>query len=197
MALNTKIKNIALGILIGAVSVLAGSGFAINNISTWKHASQQNIGSWQTIGKDKDVNSDDLLSIAQIAVYATYPLTKKEVIYLNASTDSDGNPINPKFDYTIEGKKFDARYWSITAYDQDGFLIENSIKKYSYNFENIKYTADSTSYKINLSARDKSENWLPIPNSQKVSLVIRLYQPSDNLRNNLTLETLPIITKIN
>ena len=196
MALNSKIKNIALAILIGIVAITVGGGFAVYKIRNWKNSSQQNIGSWQTIGKDKDVNSDDLLSIAQIAVYATYPLTKKEVIYLNANTDSDGNPIDSKSDYVIEGKKFDARYWSITAYDQDGFLIKNPNNKFSYNFENVKYAADSTSYKINLSATEKAENWLPTTDTQKVSLVIRLYQPSDSLRNNLTLATLPLIKKI-
>lgn len=196
MALNTKIKNIALGFLIGIVAITVGGGFATYQISTWKNASQQSIGSWQTIGKDKDVNRDDLLSIAQIAVFATYPLTKKEVIYLNTSTDSDGNPIDSKSDYVIEGKKFDARYWSITAYDQDGFLIKNPINKYSYNFEDVKYAADSTSYKINLSATEKPENWLPTTASKKIALVIRLYQPSDALRENLNLETLPIIKKI-
>lgn len=196
MALNTKIKNIALGFLIGIVAITVGGGFATYQISTWKNASQQSIGSWQTIGKDKDVNSDDLLSIAQIAVFATYPLTKKEVIYLNTSTDSDGNPIDSKSDYVIEGKKFDARYWSITAYDQDGFLIKNSINKYSYNFEDVKYAADSSSYKINLSATEKPENWLPTTASQKIALVIRLYQPSDSLRNHIVANALPIIKKI-
>jgi hypothetical protein len=124
------------------------------------------------------------------------PLTKKELIYLNANTDSDGNPIDSKSDYVIEGKKFDARYWSITVYDQEGFLIKNANNKFSYNYENVKYAVDSTSYKINLSATEKTENWLPTTDAQKVSLVIRLYQPSDSLRNNIVTETLPIIKKI-
>lgn len=196
MALHKTIKNVALTFIIGIVAITVGGGFAVYKIRTWKNSSQQQIGSWNTIGKDKDVNSDDLLSIAQIAVYATYPLTKKEVIYLNANTDSDGNPIDSKSDYVIEGKQFDARYWSITAYDQDGFLIKNSNNKFSYNYENVKYAADSTSYKINLSATEKSENWLPTTGAQKIALVIRLYQPSDSLRNNIVAEALPIIKKI-
>ncbi|MES2574051.1 MAG: DUF1214 domain-containing protein [Bacteroidota bacterium] len=196
MALNEKIKKRVSLFLLAFVAIVVGIGTAVYSIKSWKNSSQENIGNWQTIGKDKDVNSDDLLSIAQIAVYATYPLTKKEVIYLNTTTDSDGNPIDPKSDYTISGKKFDAGYWSITAYDQDGFLIKNAAKKYSYNFEDVKYEKDSISYKINLSATEKDSNWLPITGTQKVGLVIRLYQPSDNLRNNLTLESLPLIQKI-
>ena len=196
MALNkTKQRGILL-FLLAIIAIVGGIGTAVYSISTWKNSSQENIGNWQTIGKDKDVNDDDLLSIAQIAVYATYPLTKKEVIYLNTSTDSDGNPIDSKSDYVINGKKFDAGYWSITAYDQDGFLIKNPIEKYSYNFEDVKYEKDSTSYKINLSSTKKEENWLPISGTKKVSLVIRLYQPSENLRNNLNVESLPLIKKV-
>ncbi|PKB15976.1 DUF1214 domain-containing protein [Flavobacterium sp. 5] len=196
MALNKKIQHRIILSLLVIVAILGGIGTAFYSISTWKNSSQESIGNWKTIGKDKDVNNDDLLSIAQIAVYATYPLTKKEVIYLNTNTDSDGNPIDSKSDYVINGKKLDARYWSITAYDQDGFLIKNPIEKYSYNFEDVKYEKDSTSYKINLSSSKKEKNWLPITGTQKVSLVIRLYQPSDNLRNNLKVESLPFIKKI-
>jgi hypothetical protein len=196
MALNDKTKKGIVLVSLTFVAIVIGIGTAVYSIATWKNSSQQNLGNWQTIGKDKDVNTADLLSIAQISVFATYPLTKKEVIYLNTSNDSEGNPIDPKYDYTINGKKFNAGYWSITAYDQDGFLIANPIKKYSYNFEDVKYEADSTSYKINLSSNKKNQNWLPINGTQKVSLVIRLYQPSEELRNNLSANNLPIIQKV-
>ena len=196
MTLIKTIKNSLLWLAILVISILIGGGVAIYEIRTWKNSSQVSIAHWQTIGKDKDVNSDELLSIAQIAVYATYPLTKKEVIYLNTSVDSEGNPIDVASDYVIEGKKFDARYWSITAYDQDGFLIQNKINNYSFNFENIAYNPDGNSFKIHLSAKDKESNWLPITNAKNVSLVIRLYQPSNWLRENLNEETLPIIKKV-
>ena len=111
-------------------------------------------------------------------------------------TDSEGNVLDPKSDYIISGKKLDAKYWSITAYDENGFLIKNPINKYSYNLEDVKYEADSTSYKINLSGTEKKENWLPINNVQKASLIIRLYLPSEKLRENLTVETLPAIQKV-
>jgi len=196
MALNHNIKKIALGLGLVVLAILLGSGIGIYNIKSGKNDSQRTIGSWQTVDKDKDLSTADLLTIAQVAVYGTYALNKNEVIYLNASTDNEGNAIDPKSDYIISGKKLDAKYWSITAYDENGFLIKNPIDKYSYNLENVKYQADSTSYKINLSANEKSENWLPISNVKKAGLIIRLYLPSDKLRNNLTVETLPVIQKI-
>lgn len=196
MALNKKIKKIALGLGLVLLAIILGSGVGIYNIASGKSSSQRFIGNWQTVDKDKDLNTADLLTIAQISVYGTYALTKKEVIYLSTSTDSEGNAIDPKSDYIISGKKLDAKYWSITAYDQDGFLIKNPINTYSYNLETVKYEADSTSYKINLAASEKKENWLPINNVKKATLVIRLYLPSDALRNNLTAETLPSIQKI-
>jgi hypothetical protein len=196
MALNQNIKKVALGLGLVVLAILLGSGIGIYNIKSGKSNSQRTIGNWQTVDKDKDLNTADLLTIAQIAVYGPYALTKKEVIYLSASTDSEGNALDTKSDYVISGKKLDAKYWSITAYDENGFLIKNPINKYSYNLENVKYQADSTSYKINLSGSEKAENWLPISNVKNVSLIIRLYLPSDKLRENLTVETLPVIQKI-
>jgi len=196
MALNQKIKKIAIGLGLILLAVVLGSGIGIYNIKSGKSDSQRKIGNWQTVDKDKDLNTADLLTIAQVAVYGPYALTKKEVIYLSTNTDSEGNALDPKSDYVINGKKLDAKYWSITAYDENGFLIKNPINKYSYNLEDIKYEADSTSYKINLSGTEKKENWLPINNVQKTSLIIRLYLPSEKLRENLTVETLPTIQKV-
>jgi len=196
MALNQKIKKIAIGLGLVLLAVVLGSGVGIYNISSGKSNSQRTIGNWKTVDKDKDLSTADLLTIAQVAVYGPYALTKKEVIYLSTSTDSEGNALDPKSDYVINGKKLDAKYWSITAYDENGFLIKNPIHKYGYNLEDVKYEADSTSYKINLSGTEKKENWLPINNVQKTSLIIRLYLPSEKLRENLTVETLPTIQKV-
>jgi hypothetical protein len=196
MALNQKIKKIALGLGLILLAIVLGSGIGIYNISSGKSDSQRTIGNWKTVDKDKDLNTADLLTIAQVAVYGPYALTKKEVIYLSTSTDSEGNELDPKADYVITGKKLDAKYWSITVYDENGFLIKNPINKYSYNLEDVKYQADSTSYKINLSATEKTENWLPINNVKKTSLIIRLYLPSEKLRENLTVNTLPVIEKV-
>ena len=196
MALNQKIKKTGLAVALIILAIVLGSAVGVYNIKSGKSDSQRIIGNWQTVDKDKDLNSADLLTIAQVAVYGPYALTKKEVIYLSTSTDSEGNALDPKADYVIRGKKLDAKYWSITAYDENGFLIKNPINKYSYNLEDIKYEADSTSYKINLSGTEKKENWLPINDVKKASLIIRLYLPSEKLRENLTVETLPTIQKV-
>ena len=196
MALNQKIKKIGLAVALIVLAIVFGSAVGVYNIKSGKSDSQRIIGNWQTVDKDKDLNSADLLTIAQVAVYGPYALTKKEVIYLSTNTDSDGNTLDPKADYIISGKKVDAKYWSITAYNENGFLIKNPINKYSYNLEDVKYEADNTSYKINLSGTEKKDNWLPVSNAEKVSLIIRLYLPSEKLRDNLTVETLPTIQKI-
>ena len=196
MALKQNIKKILIGFALILLAIIIGSGAGIYSIKSGKSNSQRTIGNWQTVDKDKDLNTADLLTIAQIAVYGPYALTKKEVIYLSTSTDSKGNALDSKSDYVINGKKLDAKYWSITAYDENGFLIKNPINKYSYNLEDVKYEADSTSYKINLSGSEKKENWLPVNNVKKTTLIIRLYLPSEKLRENLTVETLPSIQKV-
>ncbi len=196
MALNQKIKKIGLAVALIILSIVLGSAVGVYNIKSGKSDSQRIIGNWQTVNKDKDLNTADLLTIAQVAVYGPYALTKKEVIYVSTSTDSEGNELDPKADYIISGKNLDAKYWSITAYEENGFLIKNPISKYSYNLENVKYDTDNISYKINLSGTEKKENWLPTNDAKKITLIIRLYLPSEELRNNLTVQTLPTIKKV-
>ena len=68
MALNQKIKKIAIGLGLVLLAVILGSGIGIYNIKSGKSDSQRTIGNWQTVDKDKDLNSADLLTIAQVAV---------------------------------------------------------------------------------------------------------------------------------
>lgn len=190
------IKNIVISILLFILALSIGFLWAIVDINKWK--SDENalkIGPWRTLSSDKDVD-DDLLNIAQIAVFATYPLKKSEVIYLTAVRDSDGNVLSAENNYLIEGRKLDARYWSIVAYDENGFLIDNEADINAYNLENVAYEPDGESFKIYLSNTKTATNWLPTGNAKQLTLAIRLYHPSGTLRENLQKTLFPTIRKI-
>lgn len=189
-------RLIIVTILIFIVSAIAGAGIAIYKIKSWQSENLLKIGSWETLGGKEDVDKG-LLNIASLAVNATFPLKKSEVIYFTANRDEKGNDLLATKEYLIEGQKLDARYWSIVAYDQDGFLIRNDSGRYNYNFKTVKYDPDNKHFKIHLSPDRRDGNWLPIKNAEKVILLIRLYHPDEKLRQNLKNTPLPVIKEIN
>jgi hypothetical protein len=131
---------------------------------------------------------------AVVARSGLFALSKSEAVYYNASTDEEGEPLRPDCDYVIEGGDLPGRWWSITAYDKDHFLIPNALNRYSYNMKNIRRD-EKGRYRIHLSRTRKDLNWLPAADKGAMSLTLRLYNPEPALAENMGGAPLPKITK--
>ena len=115
-------------------------------------------------------------------------------IYYTAYADEDGEPLRGDCDYTIEGNDLDARWWSITVYGDDDFLIPNDGNRYSYNGKNVTYDADGR-YTIHLSRVAKEGDWLPAGNEERLSLWLRLYDPRPAFYESASTVELPRIVR--
>ncbi len=181
-------------ILLILIGLLVGSGIAYYRIHHWsdKDATIQN-GCWK--GQNlAEVGKNQLLT-ARIAVATLYALNPSEVIYLVAQKDSKGEELSSGNDYVIKGIPLDARYWSITLYGEDYFLVHNEADIFSYNLQNVKYESDS-SFVINISSLKKEHNWLPSGEEGKFYLTIRMYHPQEHVYKNIQSVQLPTIEKV-
>lgn len=120
---------------------------------------------------------------ATVAIAGLFGLKKEEAIYFTTFRDSKGQPLNSNTRYRLEGKTFDARWWSITTYGNDHYLIPNELNRYSYNNENILFE-DDDSYKIQISSDPQTGNWLPSGTKGNFSITIRLYNPAKSVYDN-------------
>lgn len=188
-----NLKKYALIIVIVA-GIICGSGIAIYKIKYWSANDATIInGSW--IGQNLTEVGTNRLLTARIAVSALFALHPKEVVYLIAQNDKDGNELTAENDYLIKGIPLDARYWSITLYDENYFLVANEDNRYSYNLYNVKYESDS-SFIMHVSSKRKNKNWLPAKNKGKFYLAIRMYHPETWVYKHLNEITLPTIEKV-
>lgn len=90
-------------------------------------------------------------------------------------------------------------FWSLTLYDSNGFLVKNSINRYSISSLGKEYTANpngSLSIYIQSTApsADKAANWLPAPQGS-FNLTLRIYLPQDAILNGQW--TPPAVVKVN
>ncbi len=116
-------------------------------------------------------------------------LTPVEAAYPNTIKDSTGNPLNGKNRYRIH---FDAwktppvdAFWSLTMYDERGFLIDNPINRYAIGDRDpLKFNPDgSLDILIQHERPDEGEqNWLPAP-TDAFAVTLRLYLPQDDFLN--------------
>lgn len=128
---------------------------------------------------------DDILLRAAVAKDQIYVAVPEEAIYPIGRVDAAGKPLDARRTYriTIPAAALppvDA-FWSITLYDDDGFMVPNPIHRYSVGdrTSDLVHRPDgSVVIEIGATAPSGSGvNWLPSPKAGPFYLMMRLYQP--------------------
>lgn len=183
-------------LLIIVLGLGTGAGISILLLNHWVKGqeSTEKNGCWRTVSTLG--TNVGLIDRARVSVSGLFALSKKEVVYFIGSHDENGDPLMADKNYIIEGKDMDARFWSITAYASDFFLIPNPEKIFSFNDSNVDY-GENRQFKIHLSPKKQEGDWLPTGNKkQRIYLNLRLYNPSPSISDNLETTPLPIIKEI-
>ena len=143
----------------------------------------------------------DLYTRAAVAQYGTFALKKPESAYFSASIDIEDEPLDGKCLYKLTGSDIESRWWSITVYGSDGFLINNNEKQYSFNSENIDFDVNG-GFEIFFASNNNfinevsNSNWLRVSELGSFSISLRIYLPGEEFFSNLRRVNLPIIEKI-
>jgi hypothetical protein len=108
----------------------------------------------------------------------------EDAVYINSSADRDGQAFSGAAKYRMH---FDASnlppvlaFWSVTAYDKDGYFIANPISRYAIGDRNpLKFNPDG-SLDLYIQSQepgpDRQSNWLPSGDGP-FNLTFRLYWP--------------------
>lgn len=152
-------------------------------------------GAWRTTLTAGSADSN-LYERAGIAIAGLYALSKQETIYYTAFHDSAGQMLDGHCDYHLSGKPLPARWWSLTLYGADNFLVDNPVSIYSRHSNNLEFESDGT-YVVAISARAQARNWLPAPAAGEFSITARLYNPDPSIFKDLGTVALPRIERGN
>ena len=138
---------------------------------------------------------------AAVAAAGTFASKKPEQAYYQTEIDIEDQPLNGNCLYKLSGEDIESRWWSITAYANDGFLIENTEKLYSYNSETINYNANGGFEIYFLGDNDfisdvSNENWLRVNQDENFNISLRIYYPGEEFFSNLRRVNLPIVEKV-
>ena len=112
---------------------------------------------------------------AYVAVHGLLALSREETVYYTAKDDSDGDTLDGHCSYRVEGRDPAARWWSITAYGADDYLIQNAADRYSVSMNSVARRADGT-FGVTLSQKQAEGDWIPVA-AERFDLTIRLYNP--------------------
>jgi len=175
------------------LAVAAGVGSAVLRILTLSDKSFVRIGPWRTSAATGSDNAGSELR-ATIAVTGLLALTRDEVAYFVAVEDSSGALLSGDCSYRVEGHNLDSRWWSLTAYGLDRFLIPNADHRYTVRSSAATLDVQGR-FTIRLAASQQPGDWIFISPGHHFLLNLRAYNPSPALNADPASAGLPTITR--
>jgi hypothetical protein len=187
MKLATRIVG---ALIVGTALGLAATWFTVVRVAIPSGLSN---GPWRTNLAAGDSRSDPYTR-ARVAIHGLFALNHSETIYFTAVQDSSGEPLDGRCTYQVSGRDPDARWWSITAYGPDDFLIPNPAGRYSVSKTTVARGSDGT-FSIQVGGQGSGANWIPLA-PEHFSLTLRLYNPSELVAVDPVHTPLPMIKKV-
>lgn len=124
--------------------------------------------------------------ISCIALGANLP---EDAVYPNTTIDMNGDALIGSKSYMIHMDKDQLppvkAFWSLTAYNEDEFLIENELDRYALGSQKDLLFNEDGSLDILVQAQRPDsaflQNWLPTVSEGSFSLTFRLYWPEESI----------------
>lgn len=170
-----------------------GAAYAVHQVRSADLGRQVTNGPWST-NTDNGTKDASALSRARVALFGLLALPAKEAMYFTARRDSNGAPLNGKCTYTVSGGELDARWWSITLYKGEGWLVKNEANRWSVA-GNAPVRDAAGNWSFTVSPKKAEGVWLPTGGTPQFDLTLRTYHPQGALLNDPAKAKLPTIKK--
>ena len=165
-------------LLIGtlfALAVAAAVGLGTTYLALTRGAAfgALTIGSWTAWPKTGTADADPYAR-ATIARTGQLPVALGDGVSFTAQTDDSGKLLDGRCDIVLSGVTPASRFWTLTLYNAEGGLVENSVDRYGFSSQEIVRRADG-SFEIVVAPRAQPGNWLPTGGIERYALVLRFY----------------------
>ena len=178
--------------LVGGLAVGLGAAWAITGGGLSGGAIVN--GPWST-SLGFGTKATDPVTRAAVARAGLLALPAKETVYWSAKTDAAGAPLDGNCRYGLSGAPLDARWWSVTIYDEAGYLVANPANIWSVNGANVALDAKGQ-WRVTIApTKPATGAWLPGTKGQPFHLTLRMYNPGRAFRANAARAVLPRIVK--
>jgi len=150
-------------------------------------------GPWQANPEAATAQSDAYRR-AIAAVHGLFAMSRAGAVYYTATTDSEGRALTGRCRYKVEGPAPDARWWSITAYGPDDYLIANHTGRYSVTKQQAAADARGN-IAVLVGGTSGGNNLIPL-GTGRFSLSLRLYNPGPEFIADPAAGALPALLRV-
>jgi hypothetical protein len=131
------------------------------------------IGTWTAWPKNGTADIDPYAR-ATVARTGELPIGSGDGVAFYTRSDDSGRSLDGRCEVVVSGTTPAARFWTVTLYDVEGRLIDNSLKRNGFTSQEIVRHPDG-SFEILIGPRARPGNWLPTGGVERYVLAFRLY----------------------
>ena len=139
------------------------------------------IGAWTAWPKN-GTSGIDPYARAIVARTGELPVGSCDGVAFYARADDSGLALDGRCDVLLSGITPQARFWTLTATDNQGRLIENAAERTGFTSAEVVWNRDGT-LDVALGPRARPGNWLPTGARDRIVLTLRLYDTPVGLAN--------------
>ena len=155
---------------------------------------RQMVGAWSREGPVDSAASDPYRR-ALLAETGEVALALNEGILFQAKRDDTGFRLLRSCNYRVTGPMSKARFWTLSANDQDGHVIDNPAQRYGFTSSNVVRDL-SGEFTIAVGPEARPGNWLPTPGRGPMTIDLRLYDtPLADREGGNTAAVMPSIVR--
>jgi hypothetical protein len=176
-----------------ALGLIGGAAYAVQQVRSGLNDGLVSNGPWET-GKSFGTLDASTLTRAKVALSGLLALPAKEAMYFTATRDSDGRKLDGRCTYDVRGGTLDGRWWSVTLYEGEGWLVKNAANLWSIPASAV--TTDMQGrWSFTVSPDTQSGSWLPTGSVKAFDLTLRLYHPSAAIIKSPEKAELPVLNR--
>lgn len=191
--------------LLGGIVIVAATFFVTRAVTVDSLTNQNSIFDTFEFVDDTWLYSDRIgaavasdVERARVAIGGPLGLSAKEAVYFVATQDDGGERLQSQCTYRVTGQPIDTRWWSLTLYDSiTQHYVPNAENRSSWNSLSVP-SSDTGEWVIHVAPTPQDQAWLPSQAApdQGFELMLRVYNPSPELRAQLPNIDLPTVERV-
>lgn len=184
-----RVLSWIVAVLVGAVVGVASAWAALE---FGRASFTERYGAWVHSSAAGSTGADPYTR-AIIARDGLLALSAREALYFSLYEDENGRPLDESCIYELSGPPLAARWWSVTLYADDNFLVQNDDHAGSIDASRLGL---STPWSVRIApVRGNTAHWLSSRSAGRgFSLTLRVYNQQENFRPSA--ESLPTLTTV-
>ena len=187
-------KRLGLYLVMVLIGAALGVSSALYMAGLWPGMKPLDFGNVEVDGWRSDfaIGSDtaDPYTRARVARHGLLALAKSEAVYFTKTTDDDGDPLREDCTYRLTVGEMPAGWWSVTLYDGDSYLPDNTDQALSINANQVPVyeieegatpSPNGLTATVSATKPEGGGLWISSRNAGNFDLTLRLYMPNPAL----------------